>query len=267
MSPALKKVLMGLVVVGSAAVGRVAPANTLSWNFSTPTGDVGSSTHTYGDTTNTATITAHGYKTTGGVSGAVLGNTWGGSGSTFSTGTVTAIDLYGKVTSGDPTETGLGLVGLSTDHEIQNKSFVQLDLNYLEMNHFTNLTLTISSIQSGEGFYIWSGNTLGLPGTLIAKGTNPPGGPVQTISQSNFLSDRYLSISATSSSSGSDVLLMNGLSAQPSGGPTPTPTPASVLGGVVLIGGLAVSRFRNAWRKRTNNRPVSSIDCRQPAIQ
>jgi len=251
----VKKIALGVVAAAFPALGRITSASTLTWDFSSPTGDVGSSSHTYMDTTSTASITAHGYATQNGVVGASLGNTWDGPGSTFLTGTVTGTDLYGKVTAGNPSETGLGLASLNSDHEIQNKSFIQLDVTGLEASHFTNLTFTISSIQTGEGFYIWGSNTLASPGTLLDTGTNPPGGAVQTVTDARFLSGayKYISISATYSSSGSDVLLMDGLSAQPAGGPTPTPLPASVWSGIVLVGGLAGARGLAARRRRNQH--------------
>ena len=249
----LKNVALVIVFGSLMALSNTASAATVTWDFSNPQGDVVGSGlglnpatevgHAYpGSNVPATVITAFGFTTTQAPgSTAVAGNTWAPSGGTFSTGTVGLIDLYGKVTAGDPTETGLGLNVANADKEIQSKSFVQLDLSQLEAQHFTNLSLSISSIQTGEGFYIWGSNTKGTPGTLLASGTAGPA--VQSVTGANLLSYTYLSISAKfNSQTNSDVLLMNGLSAQPSGGPSATPLPASAWGGIVLLAALAVVR-------------------------
>jgi len=94
-------------------------------------------------------------------------------------------DLFAKFTSGDPTETGLGMATDTfgpTDHEIDTVHFVQLDLSILKPA--ASCILTISSIQSIEGANVYATTTAG---TLAGATLIPPspllgsGGAVQTI--------------------------------------------------------------------------------------
>jgi hypothetical protein len=64
--------------------------------------------------------------------------------------------LYQKFTTGDPTETGLGMASdPTTEHEIYSQTgtghhaYVQLNVLDLTNHGLTGLTLTISSVQSG----------------------------------------------------------------------------------------------------------------------
>jgi hypothetical protein len=87
--------------------------------------------------------------------------------------------LFAKFTSGDPAETGLGMVTDTfggTDHEIDHVHFIQLDLSNLKGT--TSALLYISSIQSGESGQVYYTKTAGslagatqiLP-TLLANGS------------------------------------------------------------------------------------------------
>ena len=189
--------VLGLAVTSQAAM--------FEWNFDVPTGAV-ASPHTYPDTTSTLNITAYGYATQNASPVAPsLGDAW-------VTGTITSNALYGKQST--PDETGLGLDGLASTHEIVTASFVQLDLFDIISSGATGLTMTVSSIQVGEGFYLWGSNVQGVPGVLIKEGRNPAdGGDEQTFPVPLFGTYRYISVSATPPLPGgvSDILIRNGL--------------------------------------------------------
>lgn len=219
------------------------------WNFDVPTGAV-TSPHTYLDTTNTYPIPAYGYTTQfASPTTANLGDTW-------TTGTVTPNDLYGKLSS--PDETGLGLDGITADHEINEQSFVQLDLMGLFANGLVNLTMTVSSVQEGEGYYLWGSNTLGVPGVLLRQYVNTGGGDVDTFVVPQYGMYRYISVSATPPTDDiSDVLIRDGLSADPPSDPRRCFVPVTFTQegwaafcapqNPIINGGMIYGRFQKAF--------------------
>ena len=113
------------------------------------TGDMGVSS--FGFTSGGRTLTASGYYTPSNA----------------------AQHLYIK--NGGTGESGLGLIADSADHEVEAIDFIQLDLSSLIAAGYTNFTITLGSLQSGEGGKITfsgTGGTLtgGIGGTTLTGG-------------------------------------------------------------------------------------------------
>jgi hypothetical protein len=111
--------LCPLIVLAVACVmAPAASANSYTWDFATtPNASLGSTTHTY---------------TVGGINITATGST----------------NLYYKVGGGE--ETGLGLACCDSDHEINPRQSIVLNLSALFSKNVTSLTLMLGSIQSGE---------------------------------------------------------------------------------------------------------------------
>ncbi len=204
--------LLILLVVGVCFYSVPAQATIITWNFaSSPPGsqNVGpSKPYTSGG----FTITASGFNTSNpAVSPWVLAG-------------VTTHDLFEKFTPSTPSETGLGLAGTSLgSNEIQDKTLVQLDLTNLRNASFTDLTLSIGSVQSPEAFSIFGSDAAaadGVSGTLLTSGTGTD------LDVSGFIADRsfpglipynFFWFTATAV----DVLLLNGVAATQAEVPEP----------------------------------------------
>lgn len=176
-----------------------ASATTITFNLASPSGDVGSYTHTYSSTPAGYTITAYGY-----VNGQQN-------------------DLYGKTSGGD--ETGLGLAG-TPDFEIGTNAIVVLDISQLAA--FQSLDLEIGSAQAGETYNILGGNAINnMNAQLITAGTLDHA----FFSVPNFSSYKYIGVTAQSGN-----VLIDSLSATST---VPEPATfgiaAAVLGGVFLF--------------------------------
>ena len=175
--------------------------NTVNFNLASVSGNLGT-THTFtSDGATKYTIVATGY---------VASNASPASG-TWTTGTLNTANLYGKVTAGNPGETGMGFVNC-LDHEIAGNYFIQLDMSNLVAGNMKSISLPISSIQLGEGFYLWGSNTLGTPGVMIktaANTTGANGADVVTFTVPNFPQYKYFSISNMGTG---DVLMQSNLS-------------------------------------------------------
>jgi hypothetical protein len=151
-------------------------AGTVSINFQEDgTGDLGSGSKTF--TENGISLTAQGFSATG------------------------AVDLWEKVTSGDPTETGLGLAN-DPEHEILPGSFIQLNLPPTGVAGAVLTLIMTTSIQAGETVEVTFGDTSGVFGSAVM----PPGpltGSVTSIYTIPLSSHPFVDITAL----GGNVLL------------------------------------------------------------
>jgi hypothetical protein len=209
------------LVVMALTVGA-AQATTFTWNFSSPSGDVGP-TQTYTSTPGSITIDASGWSTSSAFT----------SGTSWQLSSPVATDLFGK--NAGLGETGLGLASFA-DTEIVPATLVQLDLLNLQSANLKNLTMTIGSLQTGEAFAVFNSDTAAAnlaTGTLLQEGT---GGGTLTFTIPGLISnlDRYVWITAISG----NVLLDDGLSAT-----TSVPEPATLLMiGLGLVGLAGIRR-------------------------
>jgi hypothetical protein len=211
----LTRILAQLLVVAFLSLGVAGLALAETWTFSSPLGDVGSNTHPYDSSPPGVAITATAFTT------ATPSPTSG----IWTPGALTPIDLFGK--SAGIGETGLGLNGTSSN-EIQNNTFISLDLQNLLNNGFTALTMSIGSIQNQEGYSLWKvapvagpSLSLALLRTEVGPSISDPADGIDTFTLPlNF--GRYLYVSATPIvNSSSDVLIVDGASTVPLPGTLP----------------------------------------------
>lgn len=164
-------IMMSAIALGTT-FGMAAQATTYTWDFASQfnAGPVGSSSRSYLATggPNAPTLLAHGYSAEHADTGNHIVN------GVWKTGHVSNAELYNKYTSGDTTETGLGL-NKTSQNEITPSTFIQFDVANLISGKYTNLTFKISSIQQGEGFNVWGSNQAGAPGQFLQTFTDQSG--------------------------------------------------------------------------------------------
>jgi hypothetical protein len=219
-----RKLMIQMLIVAILTLGMVglAQAN-FTWQFAPTvpgglTGDLGGTAFNFQDTaTGTVLLPAVSY-------GAPTQN------------------LFAKVTLGDDSETGLGLVN-PTANEIDSSHFIELDSSSMKAAGAFNLTLGIGSIQEGEGYTLYGSNASGVLGAPINSYVAMAGDPVTnsfTIAGTDFTGNTFFQIQATMPNPGgvSDVLLLNGAEAA-------VPIPGAVfLLGSGLLGLVGYGRSR-----------------------
>lgn len=244
----VKLLIASLALLGVAVAGPSHANTTYTWDFATSTDNgVEGITHQYLSNQNPAfTLDAYGFD------GATAASSSAATGSTWAQGTsVAAHKLFEKYTSGNASETGLGL-DISTDNEIRPTTFINLDAKNLKDNGLGNLKLKIGSIQTGEDYYVWGSNDTGGENTssghaattyTLLSGTEVDSGEQSTFSVSNTDLGlyRYFTVSAKpNSSNSSDVLIDNGASAEA----VPEASTLIGFGSLLSLGGLAAVRNR-----------------------
>jgi PEP-CTERM motif len=186
-----------LLLVGCLVLFLASPAWADTWDFSTPSGDLGTNTQTYTGTGG-YDITAYGFWTNG-----------------------DPANLYGKTGPG-AAETGLGIADDPLNmHEISSADFVQLDMSDLASNGGFNGNLLVGSVQDGESFQVCVGGTLGSLGScgpvIAGNGSNNPG-EIVTLPVSWTANDHFVSIIGVNT----DILVASGFEAS-------VPEPATLL--------------------------------------
>ena len=147
-------------------------------------------------------------------------------------GTGLAEALYIK--NGGGGEQGLGLNNSDADKEVHYNELVQLNVASVRAALGNNVTVTIDSVQTGEGYRLFSSATTGAAGTDIHDFLSTHDGEVRQTYNLTLTQD-YLGLSAIyDGSTNGDVLLT-----QITFSPTVVPEPSSLV--VIGIGGLLVT--------------------------
>lgn len=139
--------------------------------------------------------------------------------------TVGTTNLYVKQTA-DTTETGLGTLLDTVDHEITVTDFINLNLSNLVTNGIFSGTLDLGSLQLGEGYKVCEGSSVGSLGGVACQ-TGNPGTGSWTLSLAWTATNDILGITAVNDGVPAANILLDGLNT-----PTPTPEP----GTIVLLG-------------------------------
>ena len=212
----MKATLLVTTALIGAAIFAPVPAHAVSvlWSFTSPPGNVGSTTHDYSSSPLGQVLTATAFGTGG--------------------------NLFGKTGGGD--EDGLGLAN-GPDQEISGTNFIQLDVTKVNFIPNTLVSFQAGSTTDGEGWQIIGTNTPGInTGTILLSCTSPASG-AGTCEDTKFF-DRmgfnFLDVSAIGPA-GSNILIAH-LDAQA----VPGPIVGAGLPGLILASGglLALARRR-----------------------
>jgi hypothetical protein len=246
MKKATARFALATALFSACALAGLTPAKaaTVSWNLSSPAGEQ-LTTETF---------------SSGGFSLGAAGYTFSGA---ITSVAFTAVDLFNKFTSGDATETGLGLgnnaagnkVDTTGDHEIVANSLVRIDTTAARLAGLGNFRFTMGSSTNGEGWDVY-GSTAANTGlvALFTDGTDQ--------GTTHFLSDAYKFFYFTydggvvQSGQGDNVLLTSFAGdSTGGGGSNPTPLPAAL---PLFAGGLGVMGLLARRRKRKNTAALAA---------
>ena len=113
-------------------------------------------------------------------------------------------ELYG--TNINPEKSGLG-INIDVDHEINKKTYIQLDLSGVlsKIAEGSVPQITIQNIQKHEGFSLYGSNSVGSLGDELYSSSDNP--VTQTIPLKWINSYRYISITASGELEGANILL------------------------------------------------------------
>jgi hypothetical protein len=204
MNSKLAAILAGFILL----ITSPAWGTTLTWNFDSPTGNLGNS-HTY--TVNGVSVTAMGFS---------------------APGTANATALFGKAAGAN--ERGLGIAS-QAEHEIGGSLFVQFDIS--GVLNVTSGGMVIDSVEPGEAFAIFGSNTLGDPGTMLFSGGSALS-DVLFMLPSSFKNYKYISVKGTR-----NQVLANSLTLNTSS--VPEPATFWLFGSALLLGPLMLQRLRS----------------------
>jgi len=208
----MNRIHLVAALVASLGLCTFANAAVQTWDFSTPSGTLGTS-QTYTSTPGGIQIVAYGFL-----------------GTPTAKGSATA--LYGK--NAGSTEKGLG-TNLGTDNEIDSSHFVELDLSAL-IGYSVNFG--VNSLQGPDMYNVYSSNALNGTFALIppANRTAASFGPLTISSMNDFLA-----VSATAA----DVLLSSATATVGSGIGTPEPRFYGIfLAGLLGLAGIVYRKCR-----------------------
>jgi hypothetical protein len=238
-------VILGAMMLLSFSLLAHADVTYVNYNLSVPTGDLGSSQHTYGG--NPYALPISGFATNVAPNINFNNNT-----GTWNVTSSVASNLYGKVTNNDPGETGLGMTAdPDGDNEMWHQpgnsqydwGFVKVDVsNILANQNLLYFHMAIGSAQAHEWYTIW-GSTAADPNnaTLLKIGAGGNNAQSPWFDVPNFRDYQYIWVGAVidpnSNVDHSDITLESEIAF--SQDPIPEPGTLALLGsGVIGMAGL-----------------------------
>jgi hypothetical protein len=150
--------------------------------------------------------------------------------------TNTPTNLYVK--QGGTNETGLGTT-VDVDHEINPGDFIDLNLSSLFAKGVTSGTLTLESLQTGEGFKVCQGSVVGSLGSNCVTGGAGTGTTTLHLTWTNTTDIIGVTAFNADGLHPQANVLIDGITAT-----VPTPEPATITLLVFGIAGLACRRRR-----------------------
>lgn len=152
------------------------------------------------------------------------------------------VTLFAK--TGGLGETGLGISN-GGDNEIEDNQFIQFNFSQLAGLGITQMTFTIESVQTNEGFRIFASSTAGSVGSLVdsvtGNGSNNVNGITDDTVKVNLSSDAFVSFSANPGVGTNSDILVGGDSFSTSA--TPEPDTLLLMGSGLLLLGFGIRRL------------------------